>query len=154
MMLWLNLYALPLVARVLLVCMFPFSGIDKILHWDGAMKQASSSFLPCPACLLCMGMAIEFLTPLCIIFAWHDHAAAFVLAGYCAVTALLFHNFWAYPDFWAKGDSVARSHFWDFTKNFCMVGGLLLLIDLSSFYPLHQIITYPLGSAPIAASNQ
>jgi putative oxidoreductase len=153
-MLWFNLVALPLLARICLVCMFPFSGIDKILHWQGAMKQASSSILPCPACLLIMGMAIEFLTPICIVLAWHDHIAAFILAGYCAITALLFHNFWVYSDFWAQGDSVGRSHFWDFTKNFCVVGGLLLLIATSGFYPLKTVITHPLASAPVAATNE
>jgi putative oxidoreductase len=137
---WLDLHLLPLLARVLLVCMFPFSGIDKILHWKDGIKQASSSFLPCAPCLLLMGMAIEFLTPLAIIFAWHDHIAAFILAGYCAVTAILFHNFWAYPDFWAQGNSVARGHFWDFTKNFCVAGGLLLLIIAGSFLPLSAVL--------------
>jgi putative oxidoreductase len=125
---WLDFVALPHLARILLVCMFPFSGIDKILHWHGAMKQASSSILPCPQCLLLMGMTVEFLTPVCIVLGWHDHIAAFILAGYCAVTAILFHDFWAYSDFWAQGDSVGRSHFWDFTKNFCLVGGLLLVM--------------------------
>jgi putative oxidoreductase len=150
---WLNLVALPLVARICLVCMFPFSGIDKILHWEGAIKQAGSSFLPCAPCLILTGMAIEFLTPACIIFGWHDHIAAFILAGYCAVTALLYHNFWAYSDFWAQGESIGRNHFWDFTKNFCVVGGLLLLIATSSFYPLRTIITHPLASDPAAAVN-
>lgn len=150
-MLWLNLHLLPLLARICLVCMFPFSGIDKILHWDDAMKQASSSFLPCAPCLLIMGMAIEFLTPVSIVSGWHDHIGAFILAGYCAVTAILYHNFWAYPDFWAKGNSVARGHFWDFTKNFGLVGGLLLLIVAGSFLPLSTVVTHPLASAPIAA---
>jgi putative oxidoreductase len=153
-MFWLNLYALPLLARICLVCMFPFSGIDKILHWDGALKQASSSFLPCAPCLLIMGMAIEFLTPICIVFAWHDHIAAFILAGYCAITAILFHNFWTYPDFWAKGESVGRNHFWDFTKNFCVAGGLLALIGTASFHSLQTLINHPLASAPVAATNE
>ena len=151
MILWLNLHLLPLLARILLVCMFPFSGIDKILHWKEGIKQASSSFLPCPAFLLLMGMAIEFLTPLAIILAWHDHIAAFILAGYCAVTAILYHNFWAFPDFWVQGNSVARSHFWDFTKNFCVAGGLLLLIIAGSFLPISTVLAHPLASAPIAA---
>ena len=153
-MLWLNLHALPLLARICLVCMFPFSGIDKILHWDGALRQANSSFLPCGPCLLAMGMAIEFITPVCIVLAWHDHIAAFILAGYCVVTALLYHDFWTYPDFWAKGDSIGRSHFWDFTKNFCVAGGLLLLIATASFKPLQTIIAHPLASAPVGATSE
>jgi putative oxidoreductase len=152
-MLWLNFFLLPLLARIFLVAMFPLSGIDKILHWDAAMKQASSSFLPCAPCLLLMGMAIEFLTPISIVFGWHDHIGAFVLAGYCAVTAILYHNFWAFPDFWVKGDSVARSHFWDFTKNFGLAGGLLLVIIAGSFLPLSTVLAHPLASSPIAAGR-
>jgi putative oxidoreductase len=153
-MLWLNLVALPLLARICLVCMFPFSFIDKILHWDGALKQATSSFLPGGKYLLFAAMAVELLTPICIIFGWHDRLAAFILAGYCAVTAILYHNFWAYPDFWAEGDSVARSHFWDFTKNFCVAGGLLLLVGTAAFYPLQTVITHPLASAPYTANSE
>jgi putative oxidoreductase len=133
--------------------MFPFSGIDKIMHWDGAIKQASSSFLPCAPCLLIMGMAVEFITPVCIVAGWHDHLAAFILAGYCVVTALLYHDFWAYPDFWAPGESVSRMHFWDFTKNFCVAGGLLVLIGTASFNPLREIVTHPLAATPMAATH-
>jgi putative oxidoreductase len=43
---FLNLAALPILARLCLVLMFPFSGLDKIVHWQDALKQANSSFLP------------------------------------------------------------------------------------------------------------
>src|SRR4051812_34801671 len=34
-------------------------------------------------------------------------------------TAVLYHPFWAYPDFWIESDSSqAREHFWQFLKNF------------------------------------
>ena len=36
-----NDYA-PLVLRICLVMLFPFSGLDKILNWDSAMKQAGN----------------------------------------------------------------------------------------------------------------
>ena len=59
----------------------------------------------------------------------YDRIAAFVLAGFCVVTAFLYHPFWAYPDFWIESDSSqAREHFWQFLKNFGLVGGLLLVV--------------------------
>ncbi|MDE8345464.1 MAG: DoxX family membrane protein [Acidocella sp.] len=128
MLTWIYLVLLPLAARTGLVAMFPFSGLDKILHWKSAYKQASSSVLPAPALLLVLGMAVEFITPVCIIALWHARIAAFILAGFCAVTAVLYHQFWAFPDFWAPDDSVARSHFWDFLKNFGLAGGLLFVV--------------------------
>ena len=64
---------------------------------------------------------------MCIVAGWQAPLAALVLAAFCAVTALLYHPFWKHGDFWASGASVDRGHFWDFTKNFGLVGGLLLL---------------------------
>ena len=72
-------------------------------------------------------MAVELLTPPMIVFGFYDGIAAFVLAGYCAVTALLFHNFWAYPRFWSS-DSEGYPHVWDFFKNFGLVGGLIFVM--------------------------
>jgi putative oxidoreductase len=37
MLAWLNFVFLPVAARLCLVVLFPFSGIDKIIHWDDAM---------------------------------------------------------------------------------------------------------------------
>jgi putative oxidoreductase len=116
-------------ARVCLVLMFPFSAIDKMLHWRDAVSQASSSFMPrafAPAMLVC-AMAIELVLPVCIVSGVAAQPAALVLALYCAVTAFMFHAFWRYEDFWVQGASEGRTHFWDFTKNFGLVGGLLLV---------------------------
>ena len=117
---------LPIVARICLVLIFPFSGLDKILNWDSALKQANSSFLPGGAVLLVLAMGVEFITPACIVTGWNARPAALLLAAYCAVTALLYHNFWAYPRFWSPG-SAGYPHLWDFLKNFGLVGGLLMV---------------------------
>lgn len=118
---------LLLIARILLVLMFPFSAIDKVLDWKSALVQANSSFLPGGAVLLVGGMVIETVLPTAIVLQWHAQPAALLLAGYCVVTALLFHPFWRAGDFWVQGTSVDRSNFWDFTKNFGLAGGLLLV---------------------------
>ena len=118
---------LMLVARVCLVAMFPFSAIDKVLHWDDALAQANSSFLPGGPLLLVGAIAVETVAPVCIVAQWHAGWAALALAAFCAVTALLYHPFWKHGDLWAAGASVDRGHFWDFTKNFGLVGGLLLV---------------------------
>jgi putative oxidoreductase len=114
------------IARVFLVVLFPFSAFDKIAHWDEALKQAQSSFLPGGKILLLLAIALEFLTPLFILIQWHDRAAAFVLAAFCIVTAFLYHPFWNYSNFWRR-QAEGRAHFWDFLKNFGLAGGLLLL---------------------------
>jgi len=146
-----NLVAVPLIARVCLVVMFPFSGLDKIVHWKAALQQADSSFLPGGSVLLVLAIGVEFVTPVCIVLGWHDRLAAFVLAGFCAVTALLYHPFWKYPHFWSKpGDG--HSHFWDFLKNFGLAGGLLLVVVGGVPSSASVVVAQPLSSAPYSAS--
>jgi putative oxidoreductase len=119
--------ALPTIARILLVCMFPFSAIDKVLRWPAALKQANSSWLPGGPLLLILAMIVEIVTPVFIVAGWRADIAALVLMGFCVATAVLYHPFWTPCDFWSKGDSVARGQFWDFTKNLGLAGGLLLV---------------------------
>lgn len=142
--------AVPIIARICLVILFPFSALDKILHWQEALKQANSSFLPDGPMLLLMAIAIELIMPFCIVFGWHDRIAALILAGFSVVTALLYHPFWKFGDFWAPKDSQGRQHFWDFLKNFGLVGGLLLLVIAGSFISVPQFIEHPLSSAPMS----
>ncbi len=120
--------ALAVVARVCLVVLFPFSGLDKIVHWDKAMEQAQSSPLGGARAMLIAGIIIEFTTPVCIVFLWHPVIASLVLAAFCVATAILFHPFWKFPGFWSGGNAEGAAHFWDFLKNFGLVGGLLLVV--------------------------
>jgi len=116
-------------ARVCLVAMFPFSALDKIIHWRNALIQTRSAGLPGGKAMLVAAIVVEALTPVMIVSGRYDRLGAFVLAGFCVVTAFLYHPFWRYHDFWsATDDSVAREHFWQFLKNFGLVGGLLLVM--------------------------
>lgn len=150
-MIFINYYLLPFLTRFCLVVMFPFSAYDKIVHWDGALRQARSAPVPGSTVMLILAIIVEFITPLCIVTGWHDRMAAFVLAGFCAITALLYHPFWKFPDFWSK-DGEGRGHFWDFLKNFGLVGGLLFVVDGVGFAPLSYVLAHPLGSLAYGAS--
>ena len=154
-MTWLYVFLVPLIARICLVVLFPFSALDKVLDWDDALKQAQSSFVPTGIApvLLVLAIVVEFVTPFCIVIGWHDRLAALVLAGFCVATALLYHNFWRYPDFWIKGDSKARSHFWDFLKNFGLVGGLLLVTFGTALVPADRVASHLLPSDPLYSRN-
>lgn len=147
--------AVPLLARICLVVLFPFSGLDKIVHWKDALKQADSSVLP-PSFgppMLVAGTLIEIIGSVCIVAGWHDRLAALVLAGFCAVTAVLFHQFWRFPGFWSKAGSEGNAHFWEFWKNFGLVGGLLLVVIGGDLVPVSRVIEHPLSSAPMAADT-
>ena len=126
-MMWLP-PAVWIVARVCLVCMFPFSAAEKVWHWKNAVAQTESAPVPFGKALLAVATAVEFVTPFMIVFGWWGRPAALVLAGFCVVTAVLYHPFWKGDDLFSpSADSKARAHFWEFTKNFGLVGGLLLV---------------------------
>ena len=115
--------------RLALVLLFlPFSALDKILNFRGAVGQARQIAPSSLAVLLILaGLAVEIFGSLAILTGLADRLAAFILAGYCGVTALLWKQFWAPGDFWQGGDSKGRQLFWDFLKNFALAGGFLLV---------------------------
>ncbi|HEX7369096.1 MAG TPA: DoxX family protein [Rhodanobacteraceae bacterium] len=161
---WLDLYLIPIIIRVCLVVLFPFSALDKIVFWKDAIAQADSSFLPkwSGPPLLVAAIVVEAVAPFCIVFGWYDRIAALVLALFCVVTAILYHPFWKYRDFWKSGNSVARSHFWDFLKNFGLVGGLLLVVFATQLAPTRDFgrnlgkstaVYTPAGTAPATPNS-
>jgi putative oxidoreductase len=123
-------FMVALGVRYLLVTLFfPFSALDKIINFKGAVGQARELVSgTAPATLLILlGLATEIIMPIGIMTGVADRMAAFIMAGYCAVTAILWKRWWQPGDFWHKGDSKARNIFWDFLKNFSLAGGFLLL---------------------------
>ena len=136
-------------ARICLVAMFPFSAIDKIWHWRNSLVQTQSSGLPGGKAMLVAAILIEAFTPLMIVVDWHDRIGAFVLAGFCVVTAFVYHPFWRGPDFFSSADdSKAREHFWQFLKNFGLAGGLGLIIVNGAMTSPREVLAHPFSSSP------
>ena len=123
------IFATVAVRYLLVMLFFPFSALDKILNFRGAVSQARE-MVPNGAAvaLILVGVAVEILMPLAILTGTADRAAGLVMAGYCMVTAVLWKQFWKPGDFWEGGDSKGRGLFWDFLKNFSLAGGFLLLV--------------------------
>ena len=117
-----------LVARLCLVCLFPPSALDKVIHRKDALKQARSGPLPGAPLLLAAAVAVETVAPVCIVTGKYDRPAAGLLAGFCVATAVLYHPFWTYGDLGARGQSKGREELWEFLKNFGLVGGLLMVV--------------------------
>ncbi len=147
---------LTLVVRYgLVVLFFPASALDKMLNFDGAVKQAGQVFSSrsVAAGLILAGLFVELVMPLGILTGVADRLAAFVMAGYCAVTALLFKRFWEPGDFWKKGDSDGRTLFWDFLKNFSLASGFLLITLGIDGHAWSAFVDDPFGSThPYAAA--
>jgi putative oxidoreductase len=145
-----NDYA-PLLLRICLVVLFPFSALDKIRNWPSAMRQAAA--MPLPRLMLVLSIIVELLTPFCIVTGWHDRLAALVLAGFCVLTALLFHRFWRDPQFWKFKEGEGLQHFWDFLKNFGLVGGLGLIVLGARTSSVSDFIAHPLASTVVSGSH-
>ena len=140
--------ALTLTIRVVLVSLFlPFSALDKVLNWDSAMKQAGS--IPLPRVMLVVSIVVELVAPVCIVTGWHDRLAAFVLAGFCVITAVLFHQFWHFPEFWRFQEGEGLQHFWEFLKNFGLVGGIGLIMLVPRTLPVTEVLAHPLASTHV-----
>lgn len=143
-----------LIARLGIVLLFlPFSALDKLLGFDHAVRQAQEVFHPraLAAATIVIGLFVEIVCTLGVVTGIADRAAALVIAGYCAVTAVLFKRFWT-PGDWSNPDGKARGLFWDFLKNLSLGAGFLLLVvgtDGSGLAPfLHSPFSssHPYGS--------
>ena len=137
-----------IIRYALVVLFFPFSALDKIINFKGAVGQAKQAVPSTPAAtaLILLGLSVEILMPLGILTGVADRLAAFILAGYCGVTALLWKQFWTPGDFWHRGESKARDMFWDFLKNFALAGGFLLITFGTTSATVGRFFQDPLSS--------
>jgi len=106
---------LKLLGRILIAAMFLAGGIEKIGGYQGT--QGYMAAMGVPGGLLPLVIALELGGGLAIVFGWQTRIAAFLLGGFCALTALIFHaNF---------GDPMQMILF---MKNFAIAGGFLFLL--------------------------
>jgi len=105
---------IELLSRLLLSSVFLISGIGKINTYSGTQAYMESQGVP--GMLLPVVIALLIIAPIMIIIGWKTRLAAFALAGYTLLTALLFHF-----DFADQMQSIL------FMKNIMIAGGLLLL---------------------------
>ena len=132
----------------LVVLFLPFSALDKLLGFDHAVQQAQQVFKPRPLAVtvLMMGLFIESVCTLGVVSGVADRLCAFVIAAYCAATAVLYKQFWAQGDFWSAPDGKGRTLFWDFLKNLSLGAGFLLLVVGADGSGLARLLRDPLTS--------
>ena len=144
--------ALSLIAaaglRCLLVVLFlPFSAADKILNFSGAVRQASEQApsVGLARALVVAGLLVEIVMSLGVVTGIADRLAAFILAGYCGTTALLWKQFWRPGDFWSGGRG--RELFWDFLKNYSLAAGFLLVTFGATAGSVEAFLAHPAASS-------
>ena len=105
--------AATLVGRLLLAAIFLHEAWSKLTGYSGALAYMQAFGVP--GQLLPLAIAVEMGCGLLILCGYYTRAAALLLAGFCAATAVLFHTL---------GD---RNQLLHFEKDLAIAGGLLVL---------------------------
>jgi len=109
-----QIFAAP-VGRVLIAIMFVMSGLSKISGYAGTQGYMES--VGVPGILLPLVIALEVAGGIAIIVGWQTRLTALALAGFCVISAVMFHaNF---------GDQIQMIMF---MKNIAIAGGFLFLV--------------------------
>lgn len=100
--------------RLLMALIFILGGLNKLGHLPGTGAFMESAGVPSALALPAAGF--ELLGGLAILLGWQTRIASLLLAGFCLLTALLFHKNFA--------DQIQLILF---MKNLAMAGGFLTL---------------------------
>ena len=104
-----------LTGRVLISSIFIMAGINKINAYAGTQGYMES--MGVPGALLPLVILLEIGGGLAVLLGWQTRVAAFLLAGFTVLSALIFHA--------NIGDQMQSILF---MKNLAMAGGLLFLM--------------------------
>jgi putative oxidoreductase len=107
-------YAIAL-GRVLLSILFIHAGIEKVLDYAGTQFYMRARGVPDE--LLPLVIAVEVGAGLGVLVGLFTRSSAFLLAGFCVLTALFFHF-----------DFDDRMQMISFMKNITIAGGFLVLM--------------------------
>ena len=100
--------------RVLIALIFVMSGLNKMGNYANTAGWMDA--MGVPGGLLPMVIVLEVFGGLAVIVGWQTKIASFLLAGFCILSAVIFHN--------NLGD---QNEMINFMKNIAMAGGFLFL---------------------------
>jgi putative oxidoreductase len=109
---------LPLIARILLVAIFLWSGVNKILHPAETQAYMAAFGMPLTWFFLPAAIALELLGGLSVLLGIYPRLGAAALAFFTLITGFIFHS-----NFTDPLEQIM------FMKNLAMVGGLLLVVQ-------------------------
>lgn len=109
---------LPLIARILLVAIFLWSGVNKILHPAETQAYMAAFGMPLTWFFLPSATALELLGGLSVLLGIYPRLGAAALAFFTLITGFIFHS-----NFTDPLEQIM------FMKNLTMVGGLLMVVQ-------------------------
>jgi putative oxidoreductase len=113
---------LDIAGKCLIGALFWWSGFDGLFNFGDVVSYVQTRPLPFPQLVAAASVALEILVPVALFVRRLEPWAALILAVYCLLTALLFHNYWA-----VEGADRYEQEV-NFFKNLTMAGGLLIVI--------------------------
>ena len=112
----------PVVGRILIAFIFIFAGIGKMTGFEGTAGYIASKGVPLPQLAAIAAILVELGGGILLVIGWKARWAATTMLVFTAMTALLFHNFWAVPADQAQNQMI------HFMKNISIMGGLLFVV--------------------------
>lgn len=113
--------AAQLLGRLLLAAIFLQTGLGKIADPAGTIGYITAGGLPLPQVAYWISVVVEFGGGLAILLGLATRPVAFIMAGFCLVTAVAFH--------YHPGDT---ANMINFMKNLAMAGGYLQLVAVGA----------------------
>lgn len=110
-----------LAGRILLALIFLWSGVDKTVHFSGAIGYVASAGLPFPDALLALSIVLELGGGLALMLGWKARWAAALIFLYLIPVTAIFHN----P---IGAGTHAQEQLIHMMKNISIMGGMLMLI--------------------------
>lgn len=110
---------LALVGRILIALLFIPAGFGKISGFAGTVGYATSVGMPMPTVAVAVGLLIELLGGLALLFGFGARIAALALAVFTLAASFFFHAYWALP---ADQQMMQQLLFF---RNVAVTGGLL-----------------------------
>jgi putative oxidoreductase len=103
------------IGRVLLCLIFLISGLQKVTAINGTQQYMEA--MNVPGILVYPVILLEIFGALAVILGWRARETAVLLAGFCVLSALLFH--------WNLSDQIQTIML---LKNFAIAGGFLMIV--------------------------
>jgi putative oxidoreductase len=115
---------LEIVGKILIAVLFWWDGIlQGVMTWPDVVAFVAAQGLPFPSLVGAAATIFQILAPLALFWRRAETWAAIALAGYCLLTAVLFHNFWIFD-----GDDRIFAQI-QFLKNLAIAGALFVAVS-------------------------
>jgi putative oxidoreductase len=105
-----------LVGRILLAAIFILAGFSKLTDISGTAGYFGMYNLPAPSVMAVLAGLVELVGGIAVLIGFQTRIAAFGLAVFCVLSALIAHMDWA-----------DLNQIINFQKNLAMAGGFLVL---------------------------